>query len=163
MVREAAEWLRAHAGDDARRIAARDRLALSVQAARARRYEWVAEHPRPPWWRFWQRPRWVQERGRVMAQVEEAKRLAGRADRKASPAAITAWRQTYAEHLAEHAQALRQRQQLALLPSEQAVMEHAQEARSAPARSARFSAPTAPVTRVMDDPPPSRPRPGRRR
>lgn len=160
---EAAEWLRNHSDEEARRFAARDRLALGVHAARARRYDWVTEHPRPAWWRFWQRPRWVRERARMLAQVEEAKLLAARAARKASPAAITAWRQTYAEHRAEHAEALRQRQQLALLPSEQDELERAQEARSTLARSARARAPTPPVTRAMDDPPPSRPRPGRRR
>lgn len=162
-VREAAEWLRDHADEEALRFAVRDRAALGVQAARARRHDWVAAHPRPAWWRFWQRPRWVQECAQVQAHVVDAKRRAVRAERNASPAAIAEWRQTYAEHWAEHAEALRERQRLALLPSEEAEAERAQEARNTLARSARAIASRPQVQRAMDNPPPYRPRPGRRR
>lgn len=162
-VRAAAEWLRDHAGEEARRLAARDRLALGVKAARARRHDWVGAHPRPAWWRFWERPRWLQERAQVQAQVDDIKRQAARAERKASPAAITAWRETYAEQQAEHVEALRERQRLALLPSEQADAEHAREALAAVSRSVLATAPRPQVRPPMENPPSSRPRPGRRR
>ncbi len=162
-VHDAAAWLRDHADEEARRLARRDRLALAVEAARAKRHAWITAHPRPAWWRFWERPRWARERAQVQSQVADAKCRADRAESKASPAAITAWRQTCAEHRAEYAETLRERQRLALLPSEQAEADRAHEARHTQAWVVHPIAPRPQVQRPLNTPPPPRPRPGRRR
>jgi len=115
---EAAEWLAARAGGDARRLAARDRAAVDVTAARLRRNGWLEDHPRPFW--FWKRPAWRRQRAAAQAPVEAAKRAAAKAAKRARPEAITAWRQAFADHQAERAAALAARRALAPTPSEQA-------------------------------------------
>lgn len=162
-VREAAAWLRAHANEEAKRIAERERLALRVEAARKKRRDWIASHPRPAWWRFWERPAWEDTRRRQQAQVDSAKRRAAHAEREASPAAITAWRANYAAQQAEHRDALRQRQRLALLPSEEAAGERAREARKWQPEAVPPAVPRPHMRPSADSPPSSRPGPGRRR
>ncbi len=116
--REAAEWLAAKSGGDARRLAARDRAAMELAAARSRRDMWKEDHPRPFW--FWKRPAWRRQRAAAQAPVEAAKRVAAKAEKRASPEAIKAWRQAFADHQAARAAALASRRALASTPSEQA-------------------------------------------
>lgn len=162
-VREAAAWLSAYADEEARRSAQRERMATALAIARKKRGDWLDAHPRPPWWRFWERPAWQRARTRQQAQVGAAKRKAARAEREASPTAITAWRATYAAQQAEHAEALRERQRLALLPSEEAFAEQMRHACRARARATALATPRPQVRPPIKAPPPSRPRPGRRR
>lgn len=160
--RSAAEWLESHAGGDAVRIAAQERAAMGLRATRAQRTDWLAEHPRPPWWRFWERPRWTRGRAAAQAPIEVAKRTAARAERRASPAALAAWRETFTAQQAEQQEALRERRRLALTPSEQAKVEQAEQARAATVR-ARVMHSRPPTLHAPMTPPPSRPRPGLRR
>lgn len=162
-VREAAAWLGAHADEEARRSAQRERMALALAIARKRRGDWLDAHPRPAWWRFWERPAWQRARTGQQAQVDTAKSKAARAKREASAAAITAWRATYTAQQAEHAEALRERQRLTLLPSEQAAAEQMRNARMAQAKTMGPASPPPQVRPPVEAPPPSRPRPGRRR
>lgn len=162
-VREAAAWLGNHAAEEARRSAQRERMAMALAIARKKRGDWLEAHRRPTWWRFWERPAWQRARARQQAQVDAAKRKAARAEREASPTAITAWRATVAAQQAEHTEALRERQRLALLPSEEASAEQMRHARRAQARATAFATPRPQVRPPIEAPPPSRPRPGRRR
>ena len=160
---EAAAWLANEAGEDARRLRARDRAQEALAATRERRDRWREEHPLPPWWRFWERPRWRRQRIEAQAPVERAKRTAAKAERQASPEAITAWRQAYADHQAEYAAAIAARRACALLPSEEARAEAVRQEASRRAQAAMTA--QRPGQRVQPPPlprTPTRPRPGRR-
>lgn len=160
--REATEWLAAKAGGDARRLAARDRAAMELAEARRRRDMWREDHPRPFW--FWKRPAWRRQRAAAQAPVEAAKHAAAQADKRASPQAITAWRQAFADHQAERAAALAARRALAPTPSEQADDEQRRrhEREQAEAMRARRAQPRQVFDPEIQTPAANRPRPGRR-
>ena len=160
--REATKWLAAKAGGDARRLAARDRAAMELAAARIRRDIWREDHPRPFW--FWQRPAWRRERAAAQAPIEAAKRAAAKAEKRASPKAIIAWRQEFADHQAERDAALTSRRALALMPSEQAEDEQQRrhERERAEAMRARRAQPRQVFDPESHSPTANRPRPGRR-
>lgn len=161
---EEATWLASNGGGDTRRLRALDRAQEALAAMRERRDRWREEHPRPPLWRFWERPRWRREKIEAQAPVEQAKRAAAKAEQRASPQAITAWRQAYADHQTEYAAAVAARRACALLPSEEARAEAARQEAKRKAQAAMSAQrpgqgvqplPTLPRT-------PTRPRPGRR-
>lgn len=162
--KQAAAWLAAKAGEDGRRLRAHDRAHEALAAARERRDRWREEHARPPLWRFWERPRWRRAKIEAQAPVEHAKRVAVKAERRAAPEALTAWRQAYAGHQAEHAAAIAARRACALLPSEEAQAEAARV--DAARRATTATAAHRPAPRVRSASPltaaPTRPRPGRR-
>lgn len=161
--RAAAQWLEAHSRDEAQRKAAQEQAVQALRAARATRADWQAEHSRPPWWRFWQRPRWMQARAQVLAPVAVAKRAAAQAQRRASPAALAAVREMFAAHQVEHTEALRERRRLALTPSEKARAEQDQRACADSLRQAWAAPPRPGAPHLVQGTPPTRPRPGRRR
>lgn len=145
-----ADWLRTKAGGDARRLAARDRAAMDLQAARSRRDLWLEDHPRPLW--FWRLPEWQRQLAAAQGPVDKAKRRAAHGEECASPQAITAWRRTYADHQAAHAAALAARRVLAPTPSEQATEARQRIAeRTALAQTRRRSQSLIPVSSVSED------------
>ena len=161
---EAAAWLADEAGGDVRRLRARDRAQEVLAATRERRDRWREDHPLPSWWRFWERPRWRQAKIAAQAPVERAKRKAARAEQRASPQAITAWRQAYADHQAEYVAAIAARRACALLPSEEARAEAAQLEAEQRAKAAMTGQRPGPRVQALPTLPktPTRPRPGRR-
>jgi hypothetical protein len=160
--REVAEWLAAKVGGDARRLAARDRAAMELAEARQRRDIWKDDHPRPFW--FWKRPAWRRQRAAAQAPVEAAKRAAAKAEKRASPEAITAWRQAFADRQTERAAALAARRALAPTPSEQAEDERRRrhEREHAEAMRAQRQRPRAILDPHPHDPAATGPRPRRR-
>lgn len=115
----AAEWLQAHAGEEARRLEKRDRAAARLREARATRTTWLAENPRPFW--PWNWKRWETQKACYQKSVSAAKRFVARADERASPKEIALWQQEYEARRAEHAEALEARKTLAATPSERAA------------------------------------------
>ena len=159
---EIAAWLHAKVGGDARRLGARDRAAIALQAARIRRDDWMEANPRPRWM-FWKRRRWKKQKDAEQSRVEAAKRAATKASERASPKEITTWRTAYADRQAERAAAIAARRALALTPSEQAraAMVRERDEIAARATVARAASPRV-VIEQAHIAKPSRPRPGRR-
>ena len=93
-----------------------------------------------------------------------AKRAAAKAEKRASPKAIIAWRQEFADHQAERDAALTSRRALALMPSEQAEDEQQRrhERERAEAMRARRAQPRQVFDPESHSPTANRPRPGRR-
>jgi hypothetical protein len=113
-----AAWLARKVGGDARRLSARDAAARDLRLARIAWDAWQAQHPRPFWPWLW--PRWRREQSQARACFDATRSAARRADRRASPEAIEAWRRAYAVKESENAAAMAARRALAMLPSEQA-------------------------------------------